>query len=102
MLPLLFHLTNCTTITYLYWNRLYIKIALYLFEKRENIVISEIAIIGIFPAGSVWGCFFVSYWAFRDKTLGYSKLSETKVATKVATFISDFVSVAISDWLWES
>ena len=39
----------------------------------------------------------VSPSCFRDKTLGYSELSETKVATKVATFISDFVSVAISD-----
>ena len=76
--------------------------ALDLFEKRENIVISEIAIIGIFPVGSVWGRFFVSYWISRDKWLGHSELSETKVATKVATFISDFVSVAISDWLWES
>lgn len=43
------------------------------------------------------GCFLVSYIDFGAKTLGYSELSETKVATKVATFISDFVSVAISD-----
>ena len=73
-----------------------------LYWKSEYIVISEIAIIDIFPVGSVWGRFFVSYWSSRDKSLGYSELSETKVATKVATFISDFVSVALSDWLWES